>query len=78
MLEALGITPVPGDQEVSGADELPPVPRFKDSGVLKPPGNKVLDNQEVKFSLIKNELLYFKKKEVDLTKYRVQCKFFFI
>ncbi|XP_023330076.1 laminin subunit alpha-4 [Eurytemora carolleeae] len=46
VLEALGLSPVPGDQEVPGADELPPVPRYKDSGVLKPPGNKVQDNQE--------------------------------
>ena len=53
MLEALGLPLVPGDQEVPGADELLPVPDYKDPGVLKPPGNKVQDNQEVKFSLIK-------------------------
>ena len=56
MLEALGLPLVPGDQEVPGADELLPVPDYKDPGVLKPPGNKVQDNQEVSFSLIKNKL----------------------
>jgi len=52
VLEARGLSPVPGDQEVPGAD----VPNYKDSGVLNPPGNKVQDNQEVSFSLIKNKL----------------------